>query len=80
MGSDIYDGEKTVILANGNWINARGFYDATNEQFVPNDPSDQVDQAYVSRINTSVQNTIKISYLIMDEDYFEKRVSICRPK
>ncbi|MCR4856349.1 MAG: LTA synthase family protein, partial [Erysipelotrichaceae bacterium] len=80
MGSDIYDGEKTVILANGNWINVRGSYDATTEKFTPNDPVDQVDDSYISRINNSVQNTIRISYLIMDEDYFTKRVSICSPK
>ena len=80
MGSDIFDGEKTVILANGNWINSRGFYDATTEKFTPNDPNDQVDNAYVSRINSSVQNTINISYLIMDEDYFAKRSAICSPR
>ena len=80
MGSDIYDGEKTVILANGNWINARGFYDATNEKFTSYDSNDEADEAYISRINNSVQNTIKISYLIMDEDYFAKRISICTPQ
>ena len=79
MGSDIYDGEKTIIMADGNWINARGWYDASTEKFNPNDPNDQVDSGYISRTNTSVQNTIKISYLIMDEDYFSKRRSICSP-
>lgn len=80
MGSDIYSGENTVILANGNWINVNGFYDATTEKFTPASASSQKDDAYVSRVNTSVQNTIKISYLIMDEDYFEKRRPICSPK
>ncbi len=80
MGSDIYNGENTVILANGNWINANGYYDATSEKFTSSNPSVPVDDAYVSRINTSVQNTIKISYLIMDEDYFDKRRPICSPK
>ena len=80
MGSDIYNGENTVILANGNWINVNGYYDATTEKFNPASPSSQQDDAYVSRINTSVQNTIKISYLIMDEDYFDKRRAICSPE
>ena len=80
MGSDIFNGENTVILADGNWINVNGSYDAASEKFTPSGPSSVSDAAYVSRINTSVQNTIKISYLIMDEDYFDKRRSICNPR
>ncbi len=79
MGSDIYAGENTVIMANGNWLNSNGYYDATSEKFTPSDPNVPVNDDYVARVNTQVQNTIKISYLIMDEDYFDKRKAICIP-
>ena len=79
MGSDIFAGENTVIFTNGNWLNKYGTYDATTETFTPSQGADPVDDLYVSRTNTSVKNTIRISYLIMDEKYFEKRRTICNP-
>ncbi|MBQ2505673.1 MAG: LTA synthase family protein, partial [Erysipelotrichaceae bacterium] len=69
MGTDAFNGDNIIILANGNWICRDGYYDATTEKFIPNDPSAAVSDAFVSRTNANVQNTIKISYLIMDEDY-----------
>jgi phosphoglycerol transferase MdoB-like AlkP superfamily enzyme len=80
MGTDAFNGDNVVILANGNWINENGYYDASSEKFTPNDAAAVISDSYVSRINSSVQNTIKISYLIMDEDYFSKRRSICSPQ
>ena len=80
MGTDAFNGDNIIILANGNWICRDGYYDATTEKFIPNDPSAAVSDAFVSRTNANVQNTIKISYLIMDEDYFSKRRSICSPR
>ncbi len=79
MGSDIYDGNNTVILANGNWLNEKGTYDATTETFTPYEGV-TVDDEYVRKTMNSVQNTIKISYLILDEYYFSKRESICIAK
>ena len=80
MGTDAFNGDNIIILANGNWICRDGYYDATTEKFIPNDPSAAISDAFVSRTNANVQNTIKISYLIMDEDYFSKRRSICSPR
>ena len=80
MGTDAFNGDNVVILANGNWICSSGYYDATNEKFIPNDPEAEIDENFVKRTTASVQNTIKISYLIMDEDYFAKRRSICSPR
>lgn len=80
MGTDAFNGHNIVILANGNWISENGYYDSASEKFTPNDASAVIADSYVSRTNSSVQNTIKISYLIMDEDYFTKRRSICSPK
>ena len=74
------DGNNTVILTNGNWINELGWYDATSETFTPNSGVPMPDAAYISRKNSAAQNTIKISYLILDETYFAKRKQICYPK
>ena len=80
LGKDIYDGNNTIILANGNWINELGWYDATSEIFTPNSGVPMPDASYISRKNSAAQNTIKISYLILDETYFAKRKEICYPK
>ena len=80
LGSDIFEGNHPIILTNGNWINELGWYDATSETFTPNDGVPMPEDAYIRRINTSVQNTIKISYLILDETYFAIRKEICYPK
>ena len=80
LGKDIYDGNNTIILANGNWINELGWYDATSETFTPNSGVPMPDASYISRKNSAAQNTIKISYLILDETYFAKRKEICYPK
>jgi arylsulfatase A-like enzyme len=80
LGKDIYDGNNTIILANGNWINELGWYDATSETFNVNDGVTMPTADYISRKNTTVQNTIKISYLILDETYMAKRREICYPK
>ncbi len=80
LGKDIYDGNNTVILANGNWINENGWYDATTETFNPNSGVSMPSEEYINKKNNSVQNTIKISYLILDETYFAIRKEICYPK
>ena len=80
LGTDIYNGNNTVILANGNWISEYGYYDATSEQFTAAEGKQVPDENYISRTNNSVQNTIKISYLVLDEDYYQNRRSICYPK
>ena len=80
MGSDIYDGSKTVFFTNGNWITDLGWYDAVAETFYPNEGVDMPSDTYVTRNTTYVQNTMKISYLILDEVYFSQRRSICYPK
>ncbi len=78
MGTDAYNGNNTVIFTNGSWLNEKGSYDASLEQFTPNDtmPAD----SYIRSVNTSVQNIIKTSYLIFDERYFENRKGICYPR
>ncbi|MBQ6478287.1 MAG: sulfatase-like hydrolase/transferase [Erysipelotrichaceae bacterium] len=80
MGIDAYSGSNTIIFPSGNWLNETGVYDATTEKFTPADPNNAPDQSQIMKTNTYVQNTIKISYLIFDEDYFAKRRSICNPK
>lgn len=79
MGADIYDGNQNVIFTNGDWINEKGIYYSAAEKFVPYDDV-EVDDAYLLKNNNSVQNTIKISHMILDEVYFSKRKMICYPR
>ena len=78
MGTDAYNGNNTVIFANGSWLNEKGVYDASTEKFAPNDAMPE--DSYIRSVNSTVQNTIKTSYLIFDENYFEDRRGICSPR
>ena len=77
LGADAYNGNNTVIFANGDWLNDKGVYNAIKESFTPYEEGSEVSQDYVKRISNQVSNTIKISYLILDEKYFANRRSIC---
>lgn len=79
MGIDAYSSSNTVIFTNGNWLNEKGIYDAAKEEFIPNQGV-SVDDNYISKTNNNVQNTIKLSYLIFDTEYFKIRKAICSPK
>lgn len=80
IGKDAFDSNSTVIFTNGDWINEKGIYDASQDCFYPNSKSSMPSSDYITRINTQVSNQIKISHLILDEKYFEKRKDICIPK
>ena len=80
IGKDIYSGNNNVIFTNGDWLNENGIYDASKETFTLAPGVNSVPDDYVANTNKQVQNQINISYLIMDEMYFEKRKDICYPK
>ena len=76
MGSDAYSGDQTVIFTDGNWLNKDGIYYSTKDRFAAWKDID-VDEVSLGRINTNVQNIRKISSMILDSKYFEKREQIC---
>ena len=78
MGTDAFNRNNTVIFANGSWLNEKGVYDASTEEFTPNETMPE--DTYIRSTNSTVQNTIKTSYLIFDENYFEQRRGICSPR
>ena len=80
IGKDIYDGDNEVIFTTGNWINKYGYYDVATDTFTPNKNAEEVSDEYVAKTTNNVANLMKISYMIMDETYFEKRRFICIPR
>lgn len=80
IGKDTFSSGNTVIFTNGDWINETGIYDASTGKFVPKKGTAMPADSYVDSINKQVQNQINISYLILDESYFEVRKDICIPK
>lgn len=80
IGKDAYSSSNTVIFTNGDWLNEHGIYDASTEKFTPAPGKETLSETGINDINKQVQNQINISYLIMDELYFEKRKDICYPR
>lgn len=72
MGSDIFNGNNTIIFTNGDWLNEKGIYDASVEKFTPSSDKQMPEDTYIESMNKQVQNQINVSHLILDEDYFEK--------
>ena len=77
IGKDVYDSNNTVIFTNGDWINENGIYDNSTGSFTPAKGKNMPNVSYIESVNKQVQNQINLSYLILDESYFEKRKDIC---
>lgn len=80
IGKDAYSSSNTIIFTNGDWLNENGIYDASTEVFTPAINKTSLSDSEIESICKSTQNQINISYLIMDELYFEKRKDICYPR
>ena len=78
IGKDAFSSSNPVIFTNGDWLTDKGIYDYSTGKFTPK--GEMPDQSYIDSINKQVQNQINISYLILDESYFEVRKDICIPK
>ena len=72
MGQDLLsDSEGLVVLANRSWITDKVKYNSvTNETISINGGT--VDEAYIDRYNTVVDNQFKISNLILQNNYYAK--------
>lgn len=79
IGKDAFSGNNTVIFTNNDWVNEKGIYDSSKGLFIPKSGTEMPDETYIQSIVNQVQNQINISYLILDESYFEKRKEICSP-
>lgn len=72
MGKDILSNEPGLAyFQNKSWITDKGTYFANSNKFVPKD-GNIFDDEYVSKINKIVDNRIKMSKLIIDNDYYSK--------
>ena len=77
IGTDIFsEDEKTVYFPNGDWITAHGMYTAASAEFTP---YIDTDEEYIQRKTEDLQNVFGISYLIYQNDYFEKRKELVHP-
>ena len=72
MGQDLLsDSEGLVILANRSWITDKAKYNSVTNEVISRD-SDEVEQSYVDRYNSIVDNQFKISNLILQNNYYKK--------
>lgn len=72
MGQDLLsDSEGLVVLANRSWITDKAKYNSVTNEVISRD-SDIVEEDYVNRYNTMVDNQFKISNLILQNDYYRK--------
>ena len=69
-GRDVFsDAEPLVFWNELSWITEKGIYDAASETFHPKD-GQTVDDEYISRIKSIVENKILLSRTVMDKDYY----------
>ena len=73
MGRDIFSEEEhIVILSDRSWITDKGTYNSVNGKFTPFIKGEQVDQAYIKKINGIVKKRFSMSTLILEQDYYKK--------
>lgn len=76
FGTDVFDKgvAHRAIFADGSWQDEVGFYNSSNDTFIPNDPED-IENHYtdeeVLEINTSVNLKLKISTAVIRNNYFD---------
>lgn len=70
IGADILsDSETYAMFGNNSWVSNKGIYYASTGQFVLND-GETVDDDYLKKTNTIVNNKISMSLLIAKNDYY----------
>ena len=70
MGRDIFsEQEHVVILSDRSWVTDKGTYNSVNGKFKAFN-NEQVDNEYISKINSIVKNRYSMSTLILDNDYY----------
>ena len=72
MGRDIFsDSEHIVILSDRSWIPEAGRYNSVTRKFTKT-TEEEIDDDYIDRINSIVNNRFSMSALILDNNYYKK--------
>lgn len=72
MGKDILSSELGLVyFQNKSWVSDKGTYLASQDKFIPKDGV-SVDDEYVDNINKTVANRMRLSKLIIENDYYAK--------
>lgn len=72
MGRDIFsDSEHIVILSDRSWITEAGRYNSVTRKFTKT-TEEEIDDDYIDRINSIVNNKFSMSALILDNNYYKK--------
>ena len=72
MGRDIFsDSEHIVILSDRSWITEAGRYNSVTRKFTKT-TEEEIDDNYIDRINSIVNNRFSMSALILDNNYYKK--------
>lgn len=72
MGKDILSSELGLVyFQNKSWVSDKGTYLASQDKFIPKEGV-SVDNEYVDNINKTVANRMRLSKLIIENDYYAK--------
>ena len=72
MGRDIFsDSEHIVILSDRSWITEAGRYNSVTRKFTKT-TEEEIDDDYIDRINSILNNRFSMSALILDNNYYKK--------
>lgn len=72
MGRDIFsDSEHIVILSDRSWLTEAGRYNSVTRKFTKT-TEEEIDDDYIDRINSIVNNRFSMSALILDNNYYKK--------
>lgn len=72
MGQDLLsDREGLVVLADRSWITDTAKYSSVDNE-VMSKTDEEIDEAYVTKMNNLVDNQFKISNMILQNNYYEK--------
>ena len=72
MGKDILSSELGLVyFQNKSWVSDKGTYLANQAKFIPKEGV-SVDDKYVDNINKTVANRMRLSKLIIENDYYAK--------
>ena len=72
IGRDIFsDNEHIVILSDRSWITDKGRYNSVTKKFTSN-TDEKINEDYIDRINTIVNQKYSMSSLILSNNYYKK--------
>lgn len=72
IGRDIFsDNEHIVILSDRSWITDKGRYNSVTKKFT-NNTDEAIDEDYINRINTIVNQKYSMSSLVLSNNYYKK--------